>query len=384
MTQIADSLTWLKGRHTLKMGADLRWERLNVDPAAVADRLVHVQQPVHRPARRRQHRHAVRQLPARPGAAVLDRSAAGGDSQPRALPGVLHPGRLAAVRSRDGQRRPALHAELSVDRGERPGRGLQPRDPAARVSRPGRPAARRRGSSTSSISVRASASSAASPTRRWSATGYGLVWIEMAGITTPFTTPVFPFLQTVSQRTLDNITPAFTLANGPSVAPIPLTPDAGLGQGVFSVDRDLGSGYVQQWNASVQRELTSNIVGRGRLRRLEDHPRRHSGHEPESADRRAAGAGHVAAAARAQSVLRHHSALVVARRSDDLRSRSCSSRIREYTTVSLYRNNVGTTIYHGVLREAGAALLATASRISSATRARSWSTMPRRCSTRRF
>ena len=27
-------------------------------------------------------------------------------------------------------------------------------------------------------------------------TGYGLVWIEMAGITTPFTTPVFPFLQT--------------------------------------------------------------------------------------------------------------------------------------------------------------------------------------------
>ena len=36
--------------------------------------------------------------------------------------------------------------------------------------------------------------------------GYGLVWIEMAGITTPFTTPVFPFLQTVSQRTLDNVT----------------------------------------------------------------------------------------------------------------------------------------------------------------------------------
>ena len=48
------------------------------------------------------------------------------------------------------------------------------------------------------------------------ARGYGLVWIEMAGITTPFTTPVFPFLQTVSQRTLDNITPAFTLANGPT------------------------------------------------------------------------------------------------------------------------------------------------------------------------
>ena len=48
------------------------------------------------------------------------------------------------------------------------------------------------------------------------------------------------------------------LAQGPSVAPIPLTPQAGLGQGVFSVDADLGSGYVQQWNVSLQRELTSN------------------------------------------------------------------------------------------------------------------------------
>src|SRR5215831_18307386 len=72
--------------------------------------------------------------------------------------------------------------------------------------------------------------------------GYGVIWIEMAGITTPFTTPQFPFIQTVSQRTLDNITPAFVLATGPSVAPVGLTPDAGLGQGVFTVDRDLGSG----------------------------------------------------------------------------------------------------------------------------------------------
>ena len=45
--------------------------------AAVADRVVHVQQPVHRSARRRQYRHAARQLPARSGAAVLDRPAAG-------------------------------------------------------------------------------------------------------------------------------------------------------------------------------------------------------------------------------------------------------------------------------------------------------------------
>lgn len=90
--------------------------------------------------------------------------------------------------------------------------------------------------------------------------GYGLIWIEMAGITTPFTTPQFPFIQTVSQRTLDNINPAFVLAGGPTVTPIALTPDAGLGQGVFTVDRDLGSGYAQQWNFAMQRELTGNMV----------------------------------------------------------------------------------------------------------------------------
>ena len=89
--------------------------------------------------------------------------------------------------------------------------------------------------------------------------GYGLVWIEQSGITTPFTIPQFPFLQTTGQRTLDNINPAFVLSGGPSVAPIPLTPDAGLGQGVFTVNRDLGSGYAQQWNLAIQHELVRNL-----------------------------------------------------------------------------------------------------------------------------
>src|SRR5207253_6065638 len=88
--------------------------------------------------------------------------------------------------------------------------------------------------------------------------GFGLVWIEMAGITTPFTTPTFPFLQTVSQRALDTISPAFVLQSGPSVAAIAATPTAGLGQGVFAVDSMLGSGYVQQWNVALQRELSPN------------------------------------------------------------------------------------------------------------------------------
>src|SRR5262249_41013929 len=90
--------------------------------------------------------------------------------------------------------------------------------------------------------------------------GYGLIWIEMAGITTPFTTPTFPFLQTVSQRALDTTSPAFLLRDGPTVAPLQPGPLAGLGQGVFAVDPTLGSGYAQQWNVSVQRALTSALT----------------------------------------------------------------------------------------------------------------------------
>jgi hypothetical protein len=88
--------------------------------------------------------------------------------------------------------------------------------------------------------------------------GYARVFIEQAGITTPFTTPVFPFLQTVTQRSLNTVSPAFLLKDGPSVPPLNTSPAAGLGQGVYSVNRDLGSGYVRQWNASLQRELTRN------------------------------------------------------------------------------------------------------------------------------
>lgn len=85
--------------------------------------------------------------------------------------------------------------------------------------------------------------------------GYSLTWIEQAGITTPFTTPLFPFIQTLGQQTLDNLSPAFLLSRGPTVVPQAPTPDAGLGQGVFAVQRDNGSGYAQQWNVSVQKTL---------------------------------------------------------------------------------------------------------------------------------
>jgi hypothetical protein len=88
--------------------------------------------------------------------------------------------------------------------------------------------------------------------------GYSLNWIEQAGITTPFTTPLFPFIQTLGQQTLDNINPAFVLSQGPTVVPQPASPDAGLGQGVFGVQRNNGSGYAQQWNLSLQKTFGEN------------------------------------------------------------------------------------------------------------------------------
>ncbi|MGI4758644.1 MAG: carboxypeptidase regulatory-like domain-containing protein [Janthinobacterium lividum] len=89
--------------------------------------------------------------------------------------------------------------------------------------------------------------------------GFGIVFIDQSGITTPFTTPQYPFIQNVQQKTTDSYNAAFKLANGPSVSPIAYTPDAGLGQSVYTANRTAGSGYVEQWNLAFQRAVTNNL-----------------------------------------------------------------------------------------------------------------------------
>ena len=89
--------------------------------------------------------------------------------------------------------------------------------------------------------------------------GFGIVFMDQSGITTAFTLPQFPFIQNVQQKTQDSINSAFTLANGPTVVPITLNADAGLGQSVYTANRHAGSGYVQQWNLAVQRQVTNNL-----------------------------------------------------------------------------------------------------------------------------
>ena len=89
--------------------------------------------------------------------------------------------------------------------------------------------------------------------------GYGMIWFEQTGITTPFTLPQFPFVQTVGRQSQDNVNAAFTLAEGPSVAVTPPNPNSGLGQGVFGVDRHNGSGYSQQWNLTLQKTVGQSL-----------------------------------------------------------------------------------------------------------------------------
>jgi hypothetical protein len=89
--------------------------------------------------------------------------------------------------------------------------------------------------------------------------GFGIVFIDQSGITTPFTTPQFPYIQNVQQATQDSVNAALTLHNGPTVTPIALTPNAGLGQSVYTSKRSAGSGYVEQWNLAFQRAITNNL-----------------------------------------------------------------------------------------------------------------------------
>jgi hypothetical protein len=346
VTEIADTLTWIKGRHTIKLGADLRWERLNViqppsptgaftfsalftDQPGVASTgtplasflLGQVQQfSIDLQRDEIRNRASFQEYFVQDDWRLSNRvTVNAGLRYTLNLPSTER-NNQAAVFDLDSQQL----EYLGRDGNPRAARMLHGLNFGPRLGVVARV--------TDKTVVR---------------TGYGLVWIEMAGITTPFTTPVFPFLQTVSQRTLDNLTPAFTLADGPRVEPIPLTPDAGLGQGVFAVDRDLGSGYVQQWNTSLQRELSANLVVEvayvgSKITRvgLPD-----TNLNQLTVDQLAQGTSLL------QRVPNPYFGTIPRSSSLGDPTIPVAQLLKPYprfTTVSLYRNNVGTTIYHGV------------------------------------
>ena len=255
VSEVADSLTWLKGRHTIKLGLDWRWERLNV-----------TQPPW--PTGTFTFSTVGSDLPGVTGTGNAFASFLLGQVQTFAIDfqqsEIQERARFQEYFIQDDWKvsdrltiNPGLRYTLNFPSTEINGQtavfNLQTRLLDYPGTNPVRPLKKNNFGPRFGAVYRVTDKTVASA-------GYGVVWIEMAGITTPFTTPTFPFLQEVTLRTLDNVAPAFVLAKGPTVAPISATPTAGLGQGVFAVDRTLGSGYAQQWNASVQRELTSNTV----------------------------------------------------------------------------------------------------------------------------
>ena len=190
VTEIADSLTWLKGRHTVKMGLDWRWERLNV-----------IQPPW--------------------PTGTFTFSTVGSD-----LPGVTGTGNpfasfllgqvqtfAIAFQQSEIQERahfqeyfiqddwkvsdrltinPGLRYTLNFPSTEINGQtavfNLQTRQLDYPGDEPVRPLKKNNFGPRIGAVYRVTDKTIVS-------SGYGLVWIEMAGITTPFTTPTFPFLQ---------------------------------------------------------------------------------------------------------------------------------------------------------------------------------------------
>jgi hypothetical protein len=342
VTEAADSLTWLRGRHAFKMGFDWRWERLNAI-----------------------------QPPSPTGAFTFN--AIGSD-----LPGVANTGTpfasflLGQVQnfSIDLQRseiqerahiqeyfiqddwkvsdrltlNPGLRYTLNFPSTEINGQtavfNLQTQQLEYPGANPVRPLKK------GNFGPRFGAVYQLTDRTIVSA-GYSLIWIEMTGITTPFTTPTFPFLQTVSQRALDTISPAFVLKNGPSVAPLAPTANAGLGQGVFAVDSNLGSGYAQQWNVSVQRALTANTTVEIAYVGSEIT---HVG-IPDSNLNQLTAAQLALGPALLQRVPNPFFGIVPRSSSIGDPTITVAQLLKpypEYTTVSLYRENVGTTRYDGL------------------------------------
>jgi hypothetical protein len=341
VSEIADSLSWSKGRHTIKLGLDWRWERLNVV-----------------------------QPPSPTGSFTFN--AVGSD-----LPGVANTGmplasfvlgqvQLFSIDLQQAQIQerahfqeyfiqddwkvsdrftlnPGLRYTLNFPSTEINGQtavfNLQTQQLEYPGTNPVRPLNKNNFGPRMGGVYRVTDKTIVSA-------GYGLIWIEMAGITTPFTTPTFPFLQTVSQPALDTINPAFVLRNGPSVAPIAQTPTAGLGQGVFAVDGSLGSGYVQQWTVSLQRELTTNAtIDVAYLGSNITHVG-----IPDSNLNQLSVSQLAQGASLNTRVPNPYFGIIPRSSSLGDPTIPVAQLLKPYpahTTVSLYRNNVGTTRYHG-------------------------------------
>ena len=273
VTEVADSLTWLKGRHTLKMGFDWRWERLNVI-----------------------------QPPSPTGSFTFN--AIGSD-----LPGVANTGtplasfllgqvqtfsidlQQAPIQERARFQEyfvqddwkvsdrltinPGLRYTLNFPSTEINGQtavfNLQTQQLEYPGTDPVRPLKKNNFGPRLGAVYRLTDKTILS-------SGYGLVWIEMAGITTPFTTPTFPVsadgLAAGARQHLAGLRAAERAERRADRADA----DGGSRPGRVRGRRHAGL----RLRAAVERlgaaRADDEHDGRGGVRRLEHHARRHPGH----------------------------------------------------------------------------------------------------------
>jgi hypothetical protein len=342
VTEVADSLSWLKGRHSLKMGFDWRWERLNVvQPPSPTGSFTFSNLFSDQPGVANTGTPLASFLLGQVQQFSIDLQTSQIKERAHFMEYFIQDDWKVSDRLTIN---PGLRYTLNFPSTEINGQvavfNLQTQQLEYPGTDPVRPLKKNNWGPRIGAVYQAADKTVLSA-------GYGLIWIEMAGITTPFTTPTFPFLQTVTQRTLDNLSPAFILQGGPTVVPLAPTPTAGLGQGVFAVDSTLGSGYAQQWNASVQQQLTSNTT-------LEvSYVGSHIVHVgiPDSNLNQLSASQLALGTQLTQNVPNPYFGIVP--RSSSLGNPTIPygqllKPFPEYTTVSLYRNNVGTTFYQGL------------------------------------
>ena len=105
--------------------------------------------------------------------------------------------------------------------------------------------------------------------------GYGMVWFEQTGITTPFTLPQFPFVQTVGQQSQDNINAAFISRNGPTVQVPAPNPNSGLGTGRIRRAAGQRLRLLAAMELHGAENLWRELELRGRLSGFEEHAARY-------------------------------------------------------------------------------------------------------------
>ena len=177
--------------------------------------------------------------------------------------------------------------------------------------------------------------------------GYGLVWIEQAGITTPFTAPMFPFIQTLFAEFARQLHTRLSTRARADRSRSAAGPDSGLGQGVFSAQREQGRlrAAVESHPAKIAGRQLGSLPG---LCGQQAHPPRRPRYQPQPTHRFDTSP---LGSQLTQQVANPYYGIIPPTSSlggPTIARQQLLRRYPEVSTVALYRNNVGHSTYHSV------------------------------------